>query len=396
MLQGVVLPNRIDYIPHIRPISFHVNAAIIAQVRNEDNLISLWLCPLDVHGTGLTKSAIAGKMCRRLEGENNVSKRSSDRGKGTIVLFVLAFLLGVAYVAWIMSQDLGAEPSPTNTPVPSPAVAGPEPTRTLRPTRTPEPADTSTPVPPPSATPLPRRYKVAIVAGHWQHDPGAVCPDGLQEVHINLDVASRTVALLQHEGHAAELLPEFSEKLDGYKADAFLSIHADSCESFGASGFKVVRVASSAIPEEEDRLVTCLTNEYGSATGLLFHPDTITFDMTDYHAFKEIDSQTPGAIIELGFMDADRELLTNNTASGTPIPLAVQAQHKAMSMSLGISSVFLFQHFQRNCRNLTVVCNRCARATARSSEPQRTFLGNKYVKQIRLTIEIKPLRIAKL
>ena len=46
----------------------------------------------------------------------------------------------------------------------------------------------------------------------------------------------------------------------------------------------------------------------------MFHPDTITFDMTEYHAFKEIDSQTPGAIIELGFMDADRELLTNNTA----------------------------------------------------------------------------------
>jgi N-acetylmuramoyl-L-alanine amidase len=31
--------------------------------------------------------------------------------------------------------------------------------------------------------------------------------------------------------------------------------------------------------------------------------------MTIYHAFNEIDPTTPGAIIELGFMGADRELL---------------------------------------------------------------------------------------
>jgi N-acetylmuramoyl-L-alanine amidase len=35
--------------------------------------------------------------------------------------------------------------------------------------------------------------------------------------------------------------------------------------------------------------------------------------MTAYHAFKEIDPKTPGAIIELGFMAADRELLTANS-----------------------------------------------------------------------------------
>ena len=35
--------------------------------------------------------------------------------------------------------------------------------------------------------------------------------------------------------------------------------------------------------------------------------------MTDYHAFREIDPLTPGAIIELGFMAADRELLTERS-----------------------------------------------------------------------------------
>jgi N-acetylmuramoyl-L-alanine amidase len=118
------------------------------------------------------------------------------------------------------------------------------------------------------------------------------------------------VALLLQAGHDAELLPEFSDKLEGYQADAFVSIHADSCEVPGVSGFKVARVAASAIPQQEDRLVACLKQEYAQETGLLFHQDSISFDMTDYHAFREIDPQTPGAIIELGFMDADRDLLT--------------------------------------------------------------------------------------
>jgi N-acetylmuramoyl-L-alanine amidase len=154
---------------------------------------------------------------------------------------------------------------------------------------------------------------VGVVAGHWQSDSGAICPDGLQEVTINLDVAARVVAILQHEGYDAELLPEFSDKLDAYKADAFLSIHTDSCDVPEASGFKVARVAGSAIPEEEDRLVACLVQKYGAGTGLRFHRDSITFDMTGYHAFKEIDPETPGAIIELGFMAADRELLTEHS-----------------------------------------------------------------------------------
>jgi N-acetylmuramoyl-L-alanine amidase len=243
-----------------------------------------------------------------------LAERSPGTKKGTIGLFVFAFLLGVGYVVWLMSGTQNGEPNsePTATiPVTAPlAIAGP--TRTLRPTRTPRP--TETPKIQPSPSPAPHQLRVGVVAGHWMSDSGAVCPDGLEEKDINLEVASRVVAILQHEGYEAELLPEFSDKLGGYKADAFVSIHADSCGVPGASGFKVARVSSSAIPEEEDRLVACLIQEYGQATGLRFHIDSITFDMTDYHAFKEIHPQTPGAIIELGFMDADRELLTEHSS----------------------------------------------------------------------------------
>ena len=43
--------------------------------------------------------------------------------------------------------------------------------------------------------------------------------------------------------------------------------------------------------------------------GLKFHRTTVTHDMKEYHAFREIDPKTPGAIIELGFMYKDRNVL---------------------------------------------------------------------------------------
>ncbi|MEJ2208989.1 MAG: N-acetylmuramoyl-L-alanine amidase [Anaerolineae bacterium] len=227
----------------------------------------------------------------------------------TLGLLALAFLLGIAYVAWLASGS--SDGAPARTPgIAEQATSTPRPSRTPRPTRTPRPS--ATPQVSPSPSPTPRPFRVGVVAGHWKSDSGAVCPDGLQEVTINLDVASRVVAILQYEGYQAELLPEFTDRLEGYQADVFVSIHADSCNIPEASGFKVARVAASVIPDREDRLVACLIDEYGQATGLALHEHSITYDMTLYHAFSEIDPNTPGAIIELGFMAADRDLLTDH------------------------------------------------------------------------------------
>lgn len=185
---------------------------------------------------------------------------------------------------------------------------------------------TSGPTSTPAATPRPTRgslfdrflpgpdapigAKVGIVAGHWESDVGAVCPDGLTEVEINLAVAQQVVDSLSRAGYDAEMLAEFSPELHGYEADVLISIHADSCSVPEASGFKVARVSSSLVPEVEDRLVGVLIEKYQEATGLPLHETSITFDMTEYHAFYEIAPETPGAIIEIGFMDADRRLLT--------------------------------------------------------------------------------------
>lgn len=183
------------------------------------------------------------------------------------------------------------------------------------PTLTPRLTPTATPIPP-SPTPTKPPKKAGIVAGHWsrdprKYDPGAVCPDGMTEVEINLAVAQSVEALLENRGYEVDLLEEFDQALDGYLADVLVSIHADSCDVPRASGFKVASVLHSAVPEEEDRLVKCLREEYQKVTGLSFHEHSITYDMQEYHAFYEIASQTPGAIIETGFMAADRHILVD-------------------------------------------------------------------------------------
>ncbi len=172
------------------------------------------------------------------------------------------------------------------------------------------PTDTPTPVP---LTPTPHVPRVGIIAGHWGHDSGAVCPDGLQEVDVNLNIARQTVAILQRFGWQVDLLQEFDERLHGYRADALLSIHADSCTYRGKTGFKVARAEGSSIPTDEDRFVSCLSRYYQARTGLPFDRDTITYDMTRYHAFYEINHETPAVILEAGFMLDDRELLTDRS-----------------------------------------------------------------------------------
>lgn len=173
-------------------------------------------------------------------------------------------------------------------------------------------ASTPFPTPSPRPTPLPDMPEVlpvGIVAGHWGNDTGAICDGWLREVDVNLAVARRVVSDLKAAGYPTDLLEEFDPRLDGYRARALVSIHADACLYPEASGFKVARVEESVIPSVEDRLVSCLISRYGARTGLPFHEGSVTPDMTQYHTFYEIAPTTPGAIIEIGFLLADRDLL---------------------------------------------------------------------------------------
>lgn len=163
----------------------------------------------------------------------------------------------------------------------------------------------------PTATPRPRP-RIGIVAGHWGNDSGAVCEDGLTEVEINLNVATRVKEKLSAEGFDVDLLQEFDDQLAEYRALALVSIHVDSCQFIdnNASGFKVAAALASASPEKANRLVACLRSRYESNTGLRHHAGSATTDMGSYHAFEEIQNETTAVIIETGFMNLDRQILT--------------------------------------------------------------------------------------
>lgn len=186
------------------------------------------------------------------------------------------------------------------------------PTQALQPDT---PPATALPAPTATATPgQPRAKHIGILAGHWGYDSGAICADGLREVDITTDIARRVAEQLRALGYTVDTLQEHEPDqpqppLQNFEAAAFISLHADSCVGTGPTGFKVARWAFSAMPDVEDRLVDCINTEYARATGLPRHDDSITIDMWNYYAFREIAVATPGAILELGFMTSDRDLL---------------------------------------------------------------------------------------
>jgi N-acetylmuramoyl-L-alanine amidase len=125
---------------------------------------------------------------------------------------------------------------------------------------------------------------VGIVSGHKGYDPGAVCPDGLTEVQINHAIAVEVVSLLRRKHIRADLLDEYDERLTDYQAEALVSIHSDSCNISGASGYKIARVTDSVIPEAEDLLVTSRGNHRNRfSTGRSPDPTAETQDCGQGH-----------------------------------------------------------------------------------------------------------------
>lgn len=158
------------------------------------------------------------------------------------------------------------------------------------------------------------RPVVALISGHAGFDSGAVCQDAqgrvlLTEAEVNAEIAQQVYQRLLTQGNVqALLLEEYDPALNGLRADLLLSLHADSC--INLSGYKAAHRANSPIPQQEGRILACLDSHYGPGTGLSPHPNTITHDMTAYHAFRRMDPQTPAAILEMGFLGGDQTLLT--------------------------------------------------------------------------------------
>jgi N-acetylmuramoyl-L-alanine amidase len=210
---------------------------------------------------------------------------------GMVVL--VAALVATLFTAWTPGSYL--QEMPTQQSAAIAAALQPSPT-----------------LPPGAPTPTLRNPKlIGIVAGHWKNDAGAVCPDGRKEVDVNLRIATLVQKILTDQGYQVEILHEFDPRLEDYQAAALVSIHNDSCDFINteATGYKVASAMATRHPELAARLTACLRSRYGATTGLTLHSTSVTPDMTSYHAFGEINENTPAAIIETGFLNLDGPIL---------------------------------------------------------------------------------------
>lgn len=230
-----------------------------------------------------TAAAPNGKKSANSKAAPRAKGRQPDRGLELRVILLILLLLGVvAAVAWaggdsgpaaLWLSDMG------NRPADRAALDG---------------------------------RRIGVISGHSGFDSGAICDDGRQEVDTVARIADNVARRLRRAGAQVDLLDEYDPQITNYAADALVSIHADSC--IERSGFKVARWADSPLPAVEDRLVRCLSDSYAAATGLPFDADTITEDMTLYHAFRKLALETPAAIIETGFMGGDWDLIGRRPA----------------------------------------------------------------------------------
>lgn len=170
---------------------------------------------------------------------------------------------------------------------------------------------------PPALRPPLWNTEIALISGHAGFDSGAVCTDAdgkvtLTEAQVNAAVTAAAAELLHGHGATVTVLEEYDTRLNGLRTDLLLSLHADSC--IGASGYKAAVYVHSANPQADAAILACIDTHYPAVTGLPHHPNTVTHDMTEYHAFRRIATGTPAVILELGFLGGDQALLRDEPA----------------------------------------------------------------------------------
>ena len=154
---------------------------------------------------------------------------------------------------------------------------------------------------------------VALISGHAGNDSGAVCTDTtgqatVTEAAIVAAIAERVAQQVRRAGAHVQILQEFDSRLAGLQVDLLVSLHADSC--IEASGYKFATNDRRAVdPARLTSLGDCFDRFYAETTQLATHLNTITHNMTDYHAFRTIDPHTPALILEVGFIGGDQQLL---------------------------------------------------------------------------------------
>ena len=244
-----------------------------------------------------------------------------------IVIFLVVAFVGMIFVYWYFSpEDAEADAATVTTALTNEEGALTAPIYKVVPAQPVVQRLAQSPGP----------IRIGLISGHQGFDSGAVCADGLTEAQVNAGIVDQVIAKLQGMGIRVDDLDEFDPRLDNYVGTAVISVHADSCDYINdlATGFKI----SGSGLTNSTPLSICMEDAYRNATQMSYHANTITPDMADYHAFRELAPGTQAIIIEVGFLNLDREMLTTNS----PVP--------AQGISDGILC-FLNQYKQTKATN---------------------------------------------
>ena len=187
-------------------------------------------------------------------------------------------------------------------------------------------AQDAPPVPAPSRPSIRDMPTVALQVGHWRSNElpgelalmraqaGATTLEGISEPVVSMAIARAAKRRLEAAGELVDLVP--ATVRPGYRAAAFVSIHADGNPDATVTGFKVAGPERSVRARQLSELVE---RSYAARTGLPWHP-MITDSMTGYYAFNSrryvhaVDPATPGVVVETGFLTnpIDRRVIVDN------------------------------------------------------------------------------------
>jgi N-acetylmuramoyl-L-alanine amidase len=156
---------------------------------------------------------------------------------------------------------------------------------------------------------------IGILAGHWQDNPGEVCSDGLIEADINQAISTRVSQNLTDLGYKVDIFPEYDMALLNYRSAAFVAIYSGSCNEspLPPSGFKIATSLTAQNPDKVNQLAVCLGEQYQKATKLPFTYEVLNPDNPSYHVFRDINSDSPAVLIEIGSLKTDRNLIVSHS-----------------------------------------------------------------------------------
>jgi N-acetylmuramoyl-L-alanine amidase len=156
---------------------------------------------------------------------------------------------------------------------------------------------------------------VGIQIGHYKHDEGNTCPDGIKEVDVDYIIANKVDLLLTSAGIKVDMLDEYDLQLINYKADALVAIHTGSCTDLSAavSGFKIENSLKSGNVDKTNALATCLAEQYQKNTALTFGYQVVSEEDPANHTFMDINPQTPAVLIESGSLAVDRGIIIDSS-----------------------------------------------------------------------------------